>query len=318
MDTDRALPDSARPGLDGYERKLSETLTAFAPAKVNLSLEISGRRPDGYHEVVSLVAFADIGDSLVFQPCDKPELSLDVEGPRAEALHGENLVLQAGKAFLEQVDGAYGGRFVLTKRLPVAAGVGGGSSDAAAAVRLLWRAHLSRSGAFSETGPHAQLIARLSRLGADIPVCLLARGAWMRGIGEDVSLIDTMPALPAVLVNPGVQLSTRDVFAALDAPELGEARTPSSMPHTFSCIASVIEFLQAHPNDLEAVARRLAPEVNGVLHALNTTPECMLARLSGSGPTCFGVYGSDAAAENAANALRDQHPGWWIMPTRLK
>jgi len=288
-----------------------ESPQEFAPAKVNLTLEIPGRRADGYHEIVSLVAFADVGDVLTFQPTAARDLELETLGPTAAAIEGDNLILRAARAFLENQPDARGGRFILDKRLPVAAGIGGGSADAAAAVRLLARAHAS--------GPswRARLWPALAGLGADIPVCIEARAAWVRGIGEEVSCVEALPEVPAVLVNPGVALPTGAVFAELGATHVGAMPIYAEMPGGFASIPALLDFLQDHPNDLEPPARRLAPVIEEVLHAVARLPGCLLARLSGSGPTCYGLFGSREAADRAAEALSHAYPDWWIAATRL-
>jgi 4-diphosphocytidyl-2-C-methyl-D-erythritol kinase len=285
-------------------------LAEFAPAKVNLTLEIPGRRADGYHEIASLVAFADAGDRLTLEPGNFRHVTLDVEGPFAAALDGDNLILRAAHAFFDSEPEARGGHFLLDKQLPVAGGIGGGSADAAAAVRLLARANES------DPGWRARLWPALARLGADIPVCVEARASWVRGIGEKVAPLESLPELPAVLVNPGVRLPTRDVFAALAAPPLGEAAEIET-PGRFAEFAPLLAYLRDHPNDLEPPARRLAPVIGDVLVAIAETPGCQLARLSGSGPTCYGLFGTTEEAERAADALARSHPGWWITPTRL-
>lgn len=291
-------------------------LTALAPAKLNLTLEIRGRRSDCYHELVSLVAFADVGDRLSLEPRDWREVSLQPTGPFAAALDGENLVLRAARAFLDAYPDARGGRFVLDKRLPVAAGLGGGSSDAAAAVRLLARA--SASAGFPERADLDGLAPALSRLGADIPVCLIARAAWMTGIGERVAPLAAMPDAHAVLVNPGIPLTTRDVFAALKAPPLPDNDTqPVELPSGFPDLESLIGFLRERRNDLEPPARARAPVIAELLAALAGMPGCLLARLSGSGPTCFGLFGTSQAANAAARELSQRKPNWWIAPATL-
>ncbi len=285
-------------------------LAEFAPAKVNLTLEIPGRRADGYHEIVSLVAFADAGDRLTLHPGESRDATLDVQGPFAAALDGDNLILRAARAFLDSEPDARGGHFLLDKRLPVAGGIGGGSADAAAAVRLLACAN------GSDPGWRARLWPALTRLGADIPVCVEARASWVRGIGETVAPLDSLPGLPAVLVNPGIPLPTRDVFAALAAPVLGDAAEIET-PEIFAGAMPLIAYLHEHPNDLEPPARRLAPVIGDVLAAIAETPGCQLARLSGSGPTCYGLFGTREEATQAADALARSHHGWWITPTRL-
>lgn len=293
-----------------------EALQEFAPAKVNLTLEIPGRRADGYHEIISLVAFADVGDRLTFQPLASREIKLETQGPTATAIEGDNLVLRAGRVFLENEPDARGGRFILDKRLPVAAGIGGGSADAAAAVRLLARANASRPSWRTRLWP------ALAGLGADIPVCMEPRAAWVRGIGEQVLRVAALPEVPAVLVNPGVALPTGAVFAALGAPPLdarylGATPLRGEMPGAFASITALLDFLHHHPNDLEPPARRLAPVIEEVSRAIAQVPGCLLARLSGSGPTCYGLFGTRAEADRAAEALSHSYPDWWIVATRL-
>lgn len=282
----------------------------FAPAKVNLTLEVAGRRADGYHEIISLVAFAEVGDSLILHPAPGRDITLATQGPFAAAIDGDNLVLRAARTFLEVERKASGGHFLLDKRLPVAGGIGGGSADAAAAVRLLARANAC------DAGWPDRLRPALARLGADIPVCLTARASWVRGIGEEVAPIAGLPEVPAVLVNPGVPLPTGEVFAALGAPPLYNAAAVET-PDRFSETGSLLSYLSAHPNELEAPARRLVPIIDEALAALAGTPGCLLARLSGSGPTCYGVFGSRAEVMGAADALAADYPGWWVTPTRL-
>lgn len=308
--------DGAEAGRSGDKAEPVAAIEDFAPAKINLSLEIPGRRPDGYHELVSLVAFATIGDTVTFHPATTREISLETEGPFAAAIDGDNLILRAARVFLDMFDTAHGGRFVLTKRLPVAAGIGGGSSDAAAALRLLARAN-TRNGV-SIPAWEMRLVPAVSRLGADIPVCLEARAAWVRGIGELVTPIDGMPELPAVLVNPGIPLATREVFAALDAPALSDAASlQTETPSAFSDAGALIGFLQGHPNDLDAPVRKLVPIIADVLRTLQAMPGCALARLSGSGPTCFALFASQPDANRAAETLRAAHPDWWVVETWL-
>ena len=287
-------------------------LSDLAPAKVNLSLEILGRRADGYHELASLVAFADAGDTLHLSLGTDRDITLATTGPFASAIDGDNLILRAARLFLDHAPQACGGNFVLDKRLPVASGIGGGSSDAAAAIRLMARAN-----AWGAPDCRAALIPALSRLGADIPVCLDPRAAWMQGIGERIAPLETCPALPAVLVNPGIPLATRDVFAALNAPALVESGTRVDTPRRFASADELVGFLRGHPNDLERPARRLAPAIAEALGALAASAGCAIARLSGSGPTCFGLFTSVDAAGQAADALAASHPEWWVMPTRL-
>jgi len=284
-----------------------------APAKINLTLRVVGRRADGYHELESLVVFAAVGDTLSFAPARA--LALTVNGPTAAASGsiGENLVLKAARALAERVDGLKLGRFTLTKRLPVAAGIGGGSSDAAAALRLIARANR-----IALDDPRLMEAARVS--GADVPVCLVPRARVMRGIGEILSDPLALPKLPAVLVNPRVAVPTKDVFAALaghrkEQNEIVRGAAFESRPR--SRLSDVIGALADQPNDLEAPAVAIAPVIAQVLADLRALRSCRLARMSGSGATCFGLFGTAPAAATAARALRARHPDWWVRATKL-
>jgi 4-diphosphocytidyl-2-C-methyl-D-erythritol kinase len=281
-----------------------------APAKVNLTLRVIGRRADGYHEIDSLVVFASVGDTLAFSA--GRALALTVDGPTAAASGAidDNLVLKAARALAERVDGLKLGRFVLSKRLPVAAGVGGGSADAAAALRLLARANR-----IALDDPRLHEAARAT--GADVPVCLDSRPRVMRGIGEILSAPIALPRLPAVLVNPRVAVPTKDVFARLNAPRL--VRSPAGEPpqELPADRAGLITYLGGRENDLEAPALSLQPVVAEVLAALRSLAGCRLARMSGSGATCFALFDQTKAATAAAAALRKQHPAWWVRAATL-
>jgi 4-diphosphocytidyl-2-C-methyl-D-erythritol kinase len=281
-----------------------------APAKVNLTLRVLGRRADGYHELESLVAFAALGDGLSLSP--GAGLALTVRGPGAEqAGDGENnLVFKAARALAAHVPGLRLGAFTLDKQLPVAAGLGGGSADAAAAFRLLARAN-----GLALDDP--RLYEAAGETGADVPVCLDPRPRVMRGIGEILSEPLDLPQLPAVLVNPGVALATKSVFAGW---------TPAVAQYDFcdpAVIAKLIQredllqFLMRQPNDLEFSAIGLAPAVAEVLHALRGLPGRRLARMSGSGATCFALFSSAAQAIESANILRAAYPHWWVRATAL-
>jgi 4-diphosphocytidyl-2-C-methyl-D-erythritol kinase len=281
-----------------------ETRAEFAPAKVNLTLHVIGRRPDGYHEIESLVAFADVGDRLTFTSGDA--LELVTRGPTATAAgpEGDNLVLKAARLLSERVTGLTVGRFTLDKQLPVAAGLGGGSSDAAAALRLL--AHHNR---IKLDDPRLHEVA--TKTGADVPVCLDPRPRVMRGIGEILGAPLALGKLPAVLVNPRVAVPTKDVFGKLAAPPLTLAR--ASPVHDDAGIDAV----SRARNDLEPSAISLQPVIADVLAALRASKKCTLARMSGSGATCFALFASSGAAAAAARALQDKHPGWWVRATTL-
>ena len=277
-----------------------------APAKVNLTLHVLGRRPDNYHEIESLVVFAGLADRLTFTPGGGFELS--VLGPTAAAAGdiGDNLVLKAARALAGEVEGLAPGHFALSKRLPVAAGLGGGSADAAAALRLLARAN-----AIAPDDPRLMQAARAT--GADVPVCLDPRPRLMRGIGDVLSAPLELPRLFAVLVNPGVAVSTREVFAAL---QLSPA-APTAPPAAPAGSAALMAEITGGRNDLEGPAIELEPAIAEVLAVLGKLPGCRLARMSGSGATCFGLFGSTAAATAAARSLRVGYPAWWVRATVL-
>ncbi len=282
-----------------------------APAKVNHTHRVRGRRADGYHEIESLVVFASIGDALAFLP--GRSLALAVRGPTASASGdvGENLVLKAVRALAERIEGLGLGRFVLAKRLPVAAGLGGGSADAAAALRLVARANRIAL-------DDARVMAAARATGADVPVCLDPRPRLMRGIGEVLSPPVRLGRLPAVLVNPGVAVATKDVFAALDAPPVPHSNPrPLAVEELEGSRDDAIAFLVRHSNDLETAAVSRHPVIAQVLAALRALDGCRLARMSGSGDTCFALLDSGRAAATAARALRAKYPNWWVRPTVL-
>ncbi len=274
-----------------------KAVKVFAPAKVNLSLHVTGRRADGYHRLDSLVMFADIGDRLTLTASATP--SLQVTGPMAEGVPAgaDNLALRAAALFDLPV------AITLSKHLPMAAGLGGGSSDAAAVA--LGLAELTGS---------RDLPEGLTALGADIRVCLMRRAARMRGIGEEVTPLAGLPPLAAVLANPGVSLATPDVFKALESkqnPPMPRKLPPLRQPD------ALIRWLAAQRNDLEAPAIALAPEIGAALDALAALPGAVLARMSGSGATCFALFPSREAAEEAARRLAAERPGWWVRPVTL-
>jgi 4-diphosphocytidyl-2-C-methyl-D-erythritol kinase len=280
-----------------------------APAKVNLTLRVIGRRRDGYHNLESLVAFAGVGDRLEFVPGGP--LALEVTGPFAAIVGSPagNLVLKAARALELLSAGLVLGRFALTKELPVAAGLGGGSADAAAALRLIARANgLARD--------DARLMAAARATGADVPVCVDPRPRVMGGIGEVLSQPLDLPALPAVLVNPGVALATKDVFAAFAAAPR-RSGFDVNIVRSIAATAAVIDALAGATNDLEPAAMSLCPPVADVLAALRATPGCRLARMSGSGATCFGLYASEGEAATAAQAVAQAHRDWWVRASVL-
>lgn len=268
-----------------------------ARAKVNLALHVTGRRDDGYHLLDSLVAFAAMGDVITVEAA--PSLALRLTGPFAAGLSTtDNLVLRAARA----LHPGLGATITLDKRLPLASGIGGGSADAAATLLAL-----SRLWSLPLPSPQAVLA-----LGADVPVCLSGQPARMQGIGEALTPL-ALPPAGLLLVNPGIEVPTPQVFRALTRRD----NPPLPPPPGFPDAASLATWLATQRNDLEPPARQLAPAISDVLHALAATPGCLLARMSGSGATCFALYADAPAAETAAQALGAAHPGWWITPTTL-
>jgi 4-diphosphocytidyl-2-C-methyl-D-erythritol kinase len=296
----------------------STELSEFAPAKINLTLRIGGKRPDGYHELESLVVFAGIGDDLRFAPGANPGLTVQGETASDAGPIEGNLVLKAASALTAQIAGLRTGHFHLTKRLPVAAGIGGGSSDAAAALRLL--ARVNRLAAAD-----ARVTAAARATGADVPVCLDPQPRVMRGIGEILSSPLRLPELHVVLVNPGVAVPTAAVFAALaDSRAVGLPATVNNDPASHlvetcgeSKADAVIEALASSANDLEAPAIALFPPVGETLAALRAQATCRLARMSGSGGTCFGLFSTADDAKTAAAEITRVHPRWWVRASRL-
>jgi 4-diphosphocytidyl-2-C-methyl-D-erythritol kinase len=279
-------------------------------AKVNLSLRVNGRRADGYHDLESVVAFADCADRLALEPGG--ELKLATTGPLAAACGdtSDNLVFKAAKLLAEAVPNLKLGAFALDKVLPVAAGIGGGSADAAAALRLL-----ARLNNLSLDDPRLQKVALAT--GADVPVCLYSRACDMTGVGEQLLPL-ALPSMPCVMVNPRVPVATKDVFQALGlrngellvgATDVLEA---AAWPEEGGSIADWVEVLETVPNDLEAPAMRIEPVIGDVLEALRDSAGVKLARMSGSGATCFAIYGASAQARAAAERIRRDHPGWWV------
>ena len=272
----------------------------FAPAKINLFLQITGKRADGYHLLDSLVTFAGVGDVLHAEAADA--LSLRVTGPFAAGLDGEsdNLVLRAARLLAEAAGVEAKAALVLEKNLPVASGIGGGSADAAAALRLLSRF-------WGVSVDLATLHHLAERLGADVPVCLAGRPARMRGVGEQLGPAPDLPEYGLVLVNPGIALSTADVFRARSGDFSGEAELPA----TWHTAADMAKALTHTTNDLQRPAIAIRPVIGEVLAALSSRERCLLSRMSGSGATCFGVFQTPRDAQYAAAALARE--GWWCL-----
>lgn len=310
------------------------SLTTRAAAKINLTLRVIGRRPDGYHELDSLTVFArvengvadegavqgraaqdhamngGVADVLSLEP--GASLSLTVAGDTAAEAgpDDDNLVLRAARRLEQLCPGLRAGRFVLEKRLPVAAGLGGGSSDAAAALRLLARLN-------GLAADDARLHAAAAATGADVPVCLGARARVMAGLGEILGPPLTLPAVPALLVNPRVAVPTPAVFRALAASPL-QAGSPSvNLTPDIAAEAGLRRYLLAGRNDLEAPARNLCPEISEALALVQRMPGCWLARMSGSGATIFGLFDDRAGAQVAARRIHAIRPAWWARPAML-
>ncbi|GJD30751.1 4-diphosphocytidyl-2-C-methyl-D-erythritol kinase [Methylobacterium adhaesivum] len=288
-------------------------LVTRAPAKINLTLHVLGRRAgDGYHELESLVAFTGAGDTLSLTPGDG--LALTVSGPTAGPAGplDDNLVIRAARHLAARRPGLRLGTFHLVKRLPVAAGIGGGSSDAAAALRLL-----ARSNGLDPVDPALLEAARAT--GADVPVCLDPRARMMWGAGESLGAALRMAPLPAILINPGMPVETAPVFRALGL-SVGERYRPGSHPEIAegADAATMLAAIAPARNDLEAPALGIAPVIGEALRALSGEAGCRLARMSGSGATVFGLFTDRAAAVRAACRIRATFPGWWIKPTLLR
>ena len=281
-------------------------ITERASAKINLFLHVGDKRADGFHPVQSLAVFTDLGDELAMETASG--LSLTIDGPFAKGLDGEsdNLVLRAANSLLgKRALDSQGAKLTLTKNLPVASGIGGGSADAAAALRGLRQL-------WSVAKDDVTLRDIAAGLGSDIPACLLSRPCFMEGRGEILRIVESMPRVPMLLVNPCVPVPTREVFAALKDRSGVDMALPRGR---FSDTADLLRFLETTRNDLEEPARRIQPVIGEVLRALCDLPGALFARMSGSGATCFGIFADDDCCVRAAALLKNAHPGWWIAPT---
>ncbi|MGE0565286.1 MAG: 4-(cytidine 5'-diphospho)-2-C-methyl-D-erythritol kinase [Pseudolabrys sp.] len=287
---------------------MPDALTERAPAKVNLTLRVLGRRADGYHRLESLVAFADLADGLSLVPGEGARLEVSGTFAAQCGAVNDNLVLRAAAAALAAATGELKqGEFKLTKSIPVAAGIGGGSSDAAAALRLLARAN-------GIALDDRRLLQAASTVGADVPVCLDPRARVMRGVGEELSPPLDLPPLQALLVNPGVPLATRDVFGKFDQRDassvaLGEVPTGHD---------DFLDWLAEHGNDLTNAAAACVPVISDMLGLLAKLDGCRLARMSGSGATCFALFDEADAATAAATKLNKNRADWWVCTTTLR
>ena len=283
-----------------------------ARAKINLALHVVGRRPDGYHDLDSLVVFAEASDLLTAYQRDEPVIELGIDGEFADLLAettppGDNLVYAVADAlmrtFPDRIDG--GVRLDLAKNLPLAAGIGGGSADAAATLRLLNR--IWRLGLTTE-----QMIDLGASLGADVPACVLSRPARIEGIGDRVTPVTTLPEMPVVLLNPGVAVPTADVFRRLR----NVSRPPlPPLPTRPVSVMELVFWLRRTRNDLFEAACGIAPEIERAVRLLAADEDCVFARMSGSGATVFGIFLTIEAATAAAERIRDERPEWWVSVT---
>ena len=278
-----------------------------APAKINLFLHVGEKRGDGFHPLQSLAVFPELGDALTAEEAD--DLSLSVTGPFRAALSDEadNLVLRAARALAAGAGRAPQGKLTLVKNLPVSSGIGGGSADAAAALRALaslWDLEMDE----------AALCGLAAGLGSDIPVCVASQPRWMEGRGEILSPLVSLPHLSLLLVNPGMAVPTAGVFAALKTRSGVAGRLP---PGQFRDLADLLRLLDSTKNDLEAPARDLCPAIGEVLTALAALPGALFTRMSGSGATCFALFPDDESCKRGAAMLAEARLGWWIAPTRV-
>lgn len=295
------IADTASDGLTRREH---------APAKLNLFLHVGSRRPDGYHGLESLVVFSEFGDRLYLEPARG--FRLVRTGPYASALPArphEDLTARA----VQGLAGIYGkaADFTITleKNIPVAAGLGGGSADAAGAIRLICRE-------WDVDWNDPQVLELAAGLGADVPMCLYSRPAWIAGVGEQVTPIENCAELDLLLVNPRVPLSTADVFGEYEPAKAGTAIDTSAVD--LGMPSSVLSFLEHQRNELAASAQGLCPVISDMLDALMHSEDCRLARMSGSGPTCFAIYANAESCNRAALELSARYPGWWVLPTRTR
>lgn len=297
-------PETSEAGIETTD------IVEQAPAKVNLALHVTGQTPDGYHTLDSLVAFADFGDVVTVRTSDADRLGL--EGPFAGDLGApaDNLITRARdllrSASIITADIPAPCSVSLTKRLPIASGIGGGSTDAAATLRAL-----NRLWGLRLTGAEMEQLS--AALGADLPMCVAARAAEIAGIGEKIKPIDNFPTLSAVLVNPLTEVSTPAVFKGL------ASKTNAAMPALPAerTVPAIVGYLIGCRNDLEAPALALEPAIGDVLEALRTDGNCLMARMSGSGATCFALFANDAHAEEAGRELARARPSWWVRSCRI-
>jgi len=279
-----------------------------APAKINLCLHVLGRRPDGYHEIDSLIAFTGVGDRIEIAPSTGATLEIDGPFARDCPAAGANLVMRAAMMLAATSARPLMAAMHLDKQLPVAAGIGGGSADAAAALRALqqlWKVDVDP----------VLLTGMGLALGADVPVCLAGQPSRVRGIGERVETLPPLPAASLVLVHPAVPLRTADVFAARHGA-FGDAIPP--LPKRFADARALAEFLRVCRNDLTEAAIVCCPPIESALAALEAVPGCLLARMSGSGATCFGLFADNETAQRAERGIAGERRHWWVRATALR
>ncbi|NIZ00271.1 4-(cytidine 5'-diphospho)-2-C-methyl-D-erythritol kinase [Thalassospira lucentensis] len=290
---------------------MSATYSQPAPAKINLFLHVTGKRDDGYHLLESLVCFTAAGDALSGELRDDGKITLAITGQMAgdlsDAPSEDNLVIRAARLLQQETQTPLGADLVLDKRLPIASGIGGGSADAAATLRLLvdmWKLDLD-----------ADTLSRIAlSLGADVPVCLRGQTVLMSGIGETLTDLPEFPSLPMVLINPGKPVSTPAIFKAREEDAFSDENLWDVTTH-YQSGAALAADLQDCGNDLTLAATSILPEICDILNALAREEGCLLARMSGSGATCFAIYDTPDQAEQAAKTIASAHEDWWITPT---
>lgn len=300
---------------DALERAIVPDVgsTELACAKINLALHVTGRRADGYHSLESLVVFADFADAVTAGAADDGRMRLMIKGPFAEKLAettstDANLVIRAANALMKAAGrkGTPATRLTLTKRLPMGAGLGGGSADAAATLRVLnrtWNLNLSEE----------RLAEIAVKLGADVPMCLVSRPLIAAGIGDRITPVAGMPSLAVVLAKPKTSVKTDEVFGKINAPNGAPLPAP---PPRFRTLLDVVFWLRQTRNDLAEPALAVTKQAGAAAKALMRDPECLLARMSGSGSAAYGIFGTMDAAERAATRLRDDKPAWWVVAAR--
>ena len=288
-------------------------LNVFAPVKINLYLHVTGRLDNGYHTLDSLIGFADIGDQITIAPAQ--DFSFEIDGPFAQSFndkerdaspHSSNLLVQAAWSLSQAAQKVPKVSVKLTKNIPLASGLGGGSSDAAAVIWGLLE--------WWDMPTNAKFLPGLmTQLGADVPVCLNCRPARVRGIGDILDPAPAMDEIAIVLVNPGKPCPTEKVFMGFH----GDFKDPQALPQSLHNFDDLIDFLSAQNNDLEEGAREYVPEISNILHALSAQDGCALARLSGSGASCFGLFNDEQTAQRAVKALSFENPDWWVKTGML-